>query len=136
MSTREIIEELEIDPFKELLKNIGNKIIIVKFTADWCKPCKKIQPLVNENFNKLDDTFVIFEIDIDETMELYYALKTKKMVNGIPSILAYYGKEKRDMNYWYIPSDSVIGADEKEVQLFFDRCQIKGATMQINYNVD
>tara|TARA_Y100000996_G_scaffold412425_2_gene398496 strand:+ start:11264 stop:11653 length:390 start_codon:yes stop_codon:yes gene_type:complete len=129
MSSREIIEELEIDQFKELLKNIGNKIIIVKFTAEWCKPCKKIQPLVNESFNKLNDTFVIFEIDIDETMELYYALKTKKMVNGIPSILAYYGNENRDVDKWYIPSDSVIGGNESEVKLFFDRCQIKGATM-------
>ena len=129
MSSREIIEELEINQFKELLKNIGNKIIIVKFTAEWCNPCKKIQPLVNENFNKLNETFVIFEIDIDETMELYYALKTKRMVNGIPSILAYYGNENRDMDKWYLPSDSVIGADENEVKLFFDRCQIKGATM-------
>ena len=62
-------------------------------------------------------------------MELYYALKTKKMVNGIPSILAYYGNVERDMNQWYIPSDSVIGGDENEVNLFFNRCQIKGATM-------
>ena len=51
------------------------------------------------------------------------------MVNGIPSILAYYGNVERDMNQWYIPSDSVIGGDENEVKLFFDRCQIKGATM-------
>ena len=129
MSSREIIEELEIEDFKELLQNLGNKIIIIKFSADWCKPCKKIKPIVEEWFSKLNETFIIFEIDIDETMELYYALKTKKMVNGIPSILAYYGNVERDMNQWYIPSDSVIGGDENEVNLFFNRCQIKGATM-------
>lgn len=129
MSSREIIEELEIDQFKQLLQNLGNKIIIIKFSADWCKPCKKIKPIVEEWFSKLNETFIIAEIDIDETMELYYALKTKKMVNGIPSILAYYGNVERDMNQWYIPSDSVIGGDENEVKLFFDRCQIKGATM-------
>lgn len=129
MSSREIIEELEIEDFKELLQNLENKIIIIKFSADWCKPCKKIKPIVEEWFSKLNETFIIFEIDIDETMELYYALKTKKMVNGIPSILAYYGNVERDMNQWYIPSDSIIGGDEKEVNLFFDRCQIKGATM-------
>ena len=129
MTSREIIEELEIDQFKQLLQNLENKIIIIKFTADWCKPCKKIKPIVEEWFSKLNETFIIAEIDIDETMELYYALKTKKMVNGIPSILAYYGNVERDMNHWYIPSDSVIGGDENEVKLFFDRCQIKGATM-------
>ena len=129
MTSREIIEELEINDFKELLQNLGNKIIIIKFSADWCKPCKKIKPIVEEWYSKLNETFIIFEIDIDETMELYYALKTKKMANGIPSILAYYGNVERDMNHWYIPSDSVIGSDENEVNLFFDRCQIKGATM-------
>ena len=129
MTSREIIEELEIDQFKQLLQNLENKIIIIKFSADWCKPCKKIKPIVEEWFSKLNETFIIAEIDIDETMELYYALKTKKMVNGIPSILAYYGNVERDMNQWYIPCDSVIGGDENEVKLFFDRCQIKGATM-------
>lgn len=129
MASREIIEELDVDQFKDVLQNIGNKIIILKFSADWCKPCKKIQPLVHGNFCKLNDTFIIFDIDIDETMDLYYALKTKKMVNGIPSILAYYGNETRDMKHWFIPSDSVIGGDETEVIKFFDRCKIKAANM-------
>ena len=52
MSSREIIEELEIDQFKQLLQNLGNKIIIIKFSADWCKPCKKIKPIVEEWFSK------------------------------------------------------------------------------------
>ena len=129
MGSREIFEELEVENFKNLLQNIGNKIIIIKFSAEWCKPCEKIKPFVHENFNKLNDTFIIFEIDIDESIDLYYVLKTKKMVNGIPSILAYYGNENRDMEKWYIPSDSVIGGDTNQVKLFFDRCHIKAATM-------
>ena len=129
MSVKEIITDISINDFKTLLNNISNKIIILKFTADWCKPCKKIKSCVDEWFNKLPDNFIIIEIDIDETMDLYYKLKTKKMVNGIPSILAYYGNTLRTMDEWFIPSDSVIGGNIEEVNLFFSRCQIKGASM-------
>ena len=129
MTTKEIITDISIDDFKKLLNNISNKIIILKFTADWCKPCKKIKSCVHEWFSKLPDNFIIIEIDIDETMDLYYTLKTKKMVNGIPSILAYYDNTHRSMDKWFIPSDSVIGGNIEEVNLFFSRCQIKGASM-------
>lgn len=129
MSTKEIITNISIDDFKTLLNNISNNIIILKFTADWCKPCKKIKSSVDEWFSKLPNNFIIIEIDIDETMDLYYTLKTKKMVNGIPSILAYYGNTEKTMDKWFIPSDSVIGGNIEEVNLFFSRCQIKGASM-------
>ena len=127
MAQREIISELSVDKFKNLYNNIGNNIIIVKFTATWCKPCKKVKPQVDEWFNKLPPNIVIVEIDIDETMDLYVALKSKKMVNGIPVLLAYYEPQNRTQ-HWYIPSDSITGADEKGINEFFSRIQIKAAS--------
>jgi hypothetical protein len=56
-------------------------------------------------------------IDVDESLELYGLLKQKKMVNGIPAILAYYAGNKS-----YIPDDSVVGANMQQIQLFFQRC--------------
>ena len=129
MTTREIVTEIDVDGFKSLFSTIGNNIIILKFTATWCKPCKTIKPLVDEWFAKLPNNFVIVELDIDETMDLYAALKRKKMINGIPVLLAYYESKGRDPNHWFIPSDSVTGANEKQVNEFFSRIQIKAATM-------
>jgi hypothetical protein len=60
---------------------------------------------------------VCADIDVDECFDLYSFLKSKKMVNGIPAILAYY---KNNLNY--IPSDSVLGANAEQVDLFFRRC--------------
>jgi hypothetical protein len=56
-------------------------------------------------------------IDVDENFEIYAFLKSKKMVNGIPAILCY---DRGNTNY--IPSDTVIGADPVQVDLFFQRC--------------
>ena len=69
------------------------------------------------------------ELDIDDTVDLYFALKSKKMVNGIPALLAYYQENSREKEHWFIPSDSVTGADERQVNEFFSRIQIKAATM-------
>ena len=48
MSGREIITELENRT--ELLKLIteSNDMVVLKFGAEWCKPCKKIEGLVNQ----------------------------------------------------------------------------------------
>ena len=129
MASREIITELDVREFKTLFSGIGNNVIVLKFTADWCNPCKKIKPLVDSWFQKLPSNFVIVELDIDDTVDLYLALKSKKMVNGIPALLAYYQQNSREKEHWFIPSDSVTGANEREVNEFFSRIQIKAATM-------
>ena len=129
MASREIITDLDVPEFKTLFSGIGNKVIILKFTADWCNPCKKIKPLVDTWFQKLPSNFIIVELDIDDTVDLYFALRSKKMLNGIPVILAYYEPNTREKDHWFIPSDSVTGADEGQVNDFFSRIQIKAATM-------
>jgi len=116
MSQLPILTEIENrNHFAELLKqNPG--LFIIKFGADWCGPCKKIEGLVNEWFNKRNDKVQCALIDVDESFDIYAFLKSKKMVNGIPAILCYY----KD-NHNYVPDDIVIGADVAQVNAFFTR---------------
>ena len=111
-----ITTELSKDAFaKALLTNPG--ILIIKFGAEWCGPCKKIDPLVYEWMGKLPPQAHGAIIDIDESFELYAFLKSKKMVNGVPVILCY---KRGNLNY--IPDLVVVGADENQVNIFFERC--------------
>ena len=91
-------------------------IIIIKFGAEWCAPCKKIETHVKILMNKMPSNVQNYIVDIDDSLEIYSFLKNKKMVNGIPVILAYY-KE----NTSYIPDDVVIGADAIKINEFFER---------------
>lgn len=101
--------------FQETLeRNPG--LIIIKFGAEWCGPCKKIEAHVKILMSKMPDNTQCYIIDVDESLEVYSFLKNKKMVNGIPAILAYYAG-----NVSYIPDDSVIGADVVKVNEFFER---------------
>jgi hypothetical protein len=56
-------------------------------------------------------------VNVDEAAELYSFLKNKRMVNGIPAILAYY---KGNLNY--IPDANVIGADPQQILNLFQIC--------------
>jgi thioredoxin 1 len=52
-------------------------IIAYYFTADWCAPCKKVRPIVEE-INK--DSIVKFKIiDVDSEMELVKAFEIKSV---------------------------------------------------------
>ena len=103
------------DFLRLLLNNPG--LIILKMGATWCGPCKRIKPVLDGFFASSPDNVVCCDIDVDECADLYSYFKSKKMVNGIPVILAY-----KKGNTSYIPDDSVTGADPAQLDMFFRRC--------------
>jgi len=98
-----------------LQKNPG--LVIVKFGAEWCGPCKKIESLVHTWFSNSPETVQCCLIDIDECIDLYGYLKTKKMIRGVPGILCWVKG-----NISYIPDDIVNEGDPVKVNEFFQRC--------------
>ena len=104
------------DLFDALLKNTG--ILILKLGAEWCGPCKKIEPQVNFYMSNMPPNATCVMVNIDESSDLYSFFKVKKIVNGVPSLLVY---EKGNTNY--IPDDVHIGSDPARVQAFFEKCK-------------
>lgn len=116
-----VTEIASLQAFSKLLQeNPG--LVILKFGAEWCKPCKAIEPLVHEYYARIaaDPVFsprvVCGLIDVDTNFELYGFLKTKRQVSAIPAILCWY---KNNLNY--IPDDGTIGSDVGETNAFFTR---------------
>ncbi len=96
---------------------INPGLIIIKLGAEWCGPCKLIEPMVDEWFAKMPNNVYCSIVDIDSCFELFGFLKTKRVVKGVPTILCYYKG-----NVHYVPDDIVSGADYNEVNAFFERC--------------
>ena len=116
----EIITNINVNDLKNMIINLqSDKIIILRFTAEWCKPCKKIDNICNNYFEQCNKNITPIVVDIDETIDLYMLYKRYKMLYGIPALYAYYGNSKQEP--WYIPNDSVNTGDNKEVIDFFNR---------------
>jgi thiol-disulfide isomerase/thioredoxin len=104
--------------FLKLLKeNPG--VLIFKFTADWCKPCQTIKKEVDAHFDRISsDRIICIEVNVDEAFDLFAYMKTKKMIKGIPTMLAY---KKENINF--APDDCISGAELNEINDFIARCE-------------
>jgi thiol-disulfide isomerase/thioredoxin len=129
MSEKLIIAEMDVDDLKTLQSKLGNGLLIIKFGADWCGPCKKIAPTFQAFIKTAPPNIIFADINVDDNVNLFIAFKKYKMIQGIPVFLAFYGNSERE--HWFIPDDSCVGADEKQVADFFTRCQNKALAQAI-----
>ena len=64
------------------------EIVLIQFSADWCRPCKFISPIIKDRFEKmfeknqsLKEKIAYVHIDINE----HSSLASKYKINYIPS---------------------------------------------------
>ena len=80
--------------------------LIIKFTATWCGPCKKIAAIFNNLTEKVKHLVDVVIVDADEGSDICSALK----VRGYPTFISYVNGEM---------AESLIGASESELLAFF-----------------
>ena len=108
------------EDLKIYLANTDYDTTIIKLTASWCGPCKKIAPYVqklNEAYAKKCN-FEYLEIDVDEALDLYAFFKKMKMANGVPTFLSF----KRTLfkaDSYYVPFRCMTGADSRGLDDFY-----------------
>ncbi|WP_323676763.1 thioredoxin [Halorubellus sp. PRR65] len=61
----------------------AHEVVLVDFYADWCGPCKMVEPVVEALHD--DGTAVVAKVDIDE----HQALAQRQNVRGVPTMLLY-----------------------------------------------
>lgn len=114
---------MDVSEFQNKLNN-NKGLVILKFGASWCVPCKKVEPyfinfykFIKQKNNPVSEKIECINIDVDDSFELYATMKRLRMVKGLPTFLAFYKG-----NRTYISEDSSIGSDISSLQGFFTRC--------------
>jgi len=102
--------------FLKILETENPGVVVVKYGATWCGPCKKIDPYLEKKRVELPETVSYYALDVDDDFDLYAHLKTKKQVRGVPVLLAF---KKGNLTPY---SDAcVTGTNLEELNYFFDR---------------
>lgn len=78
---------MSVQDFQELITD--EKIVLVDFYAEWCGPCKKMKPSLDEISKEMQATVKIIRIDVDQNPELAKALK----IDALPTIHVYKNKQ-------------------------------------------
>ena len=65
---------------------IGSHLpVIVDFYADWCKPCKRIAPTLEEIASEKNGQVIVYKVDVDQSQQLANAYQ----VMSIPNIISF-----------------------------------------------
>ncbi|MCD6407412.1 thioredoxin [Candidatus Aerophobetes bacterium] len=78
------IESVKKDDFEEkVLKS--TKPSLVDFWAEWCMPCKKIEPLLDQLSEEFKDKINFFKVNVDENP----SLAAEYGIRGIPALFLF-----------------------------------------------
>ena len=104
-----ITEFQDREEFKVFVKSF-NGVVIVKFGAVWCAPCKRIKPYVMHRFSQLKGNVVLADLDIDENDDVYTFSKCTK----IPTMVSFVNGDKMDI---------VVGENQNDLNAFFNKVE-------------
>lgn len=88
--------------FTELLNS--DKLVLVDFYADWCAPCKKMKPYLDEISKDMADKVIVVRVDADENQALCQELN----ITALPVLQIYKANKLQWENVGFIPKEDVV----------------------------
>lgn len=81
---------MNLEEFKKVLEE--NENVVIKFSAEWCGPCKALKPVLDDLSTQYSDKVKFVEIDVENSDELTSEYK----VRNVPTILYIKNGEVKD----------------------------------------
>jgi thioredoxin 1 len=78
--------------------------VIVDFWADWCTPCKMIEPVLAEIAKDFDGRVNVGRLNVDEHAEI----AARYSIVSIPSILLFKGGEELNQHIGVAPKETIV----------------------------
>ncbi len=80
-----------------------DKLVIIDFWAEWCGPCKRIAPVIEDLAKEFEGKIVIGKCDVEENT----VITSKFSVRNIPTLLFIKNKEVVDKLVGAVPTDRI-----------------------------
>ncbi|XP_037937817.1 thioredoxin-2-like isoform X2 [Teleopsis dalmanni] len=102
-STEKIMSINSKELFDKALASAGNKIVMVEFFAEWCGPCKKITPKLEELSTQYAERLIMLKVDVDDCEDIAIQYK----VTSMPTFIFLKNNEK---------VEEVIGSNTDKIE--------------------
>ena len=101
-STESITEPVSVDGQSHLNDIVdAHEVVLVDFYADWCGPCKMIEPVLEQLAT--ETAAVIAKVDVDQHQELAGSFG----VRGVPTLLMYAQGEPVEQHVGVLPEEQL-----------------------------
>lgn len=76
-------EPIHVDGTAELQRTVDDGVVLVDFYADWCGPCKQLEPIVDRVASGTAATVAKVDIDANQQLAAQYG------VRSVPTLLLF-----------------------------------------------
>ena len=100
--------EVNKNTFKAMVLE-SDKPVIVDFWAQWCGPCRKLSPVLEQIQKEFPNEIKIVKINGDDNLELMQEYG----IMGLPTLLFFKEGEVKEIMVGMIPKSSIISNIKK-----------------------
>ncbi len=93
---------MTMEQFNELINS--DKSVLIDFYAEWCAPCKKMKPYLDEISKEMADKVIVIRINADDNQGLTKLLK----IDALPVLQLYKNKILYWKNEGFIEKSEVV----------------------------
>jgi thioredoxin 1 len=94
---------------REVLQS--NQPVLVDFYADWCGPCRALEPVIEELAQELQGRLKVAKLDVDQNDEL----SLRYNVHSIPTLILFKNGQEVERIIGYMPKAQLLQALEKHL---------------------